>query len=144
LGYSSAAKLLSRESGYELEDTSVAAFRTSILEGQWDHAEALLFGRRRTQVSPLNGNDNNTPGSRNTNQDDPSNIHVAGIPLADNANQNEMLFLIRQQKYLELLEKKEINKALHVLRKELTPLHQHTARLHTLSGYVLEILPLAG
>jgi len=47
------------------------------------------------------------------------------------------LFLIRQQKYLELLEKRNVNKALIVLRKELTPLQVNLNRLYELSSYLM-------
>jgi len=50
---------------------------------------------------------------------------------------NDCLFLIRQQKYLELLEKKNINKALNILRKELTPLQVNLNRLYELSSYLM-------
>ncbi|KAI8988700.1 WD40-repeat-containing domain protein [Pilobolus umbonatus] len=46
-------------------------------------------------------------------------------------------FLIRQQKFLELLEDNETMNALHVLRTEITPLNQNTERLHQLSSLVL-------
>jgi hypothetical protein len=45
--------------------------------------------------------------------------------------------LIRQQKFLELLEKNETMKALYVLRSEITPLGQNTDRLHQLTSLVL-------
>jgi len=41
--------------------------------------------------------------------------------------------LIRQQKYLELLEARQIKKALIVLRNELAPLEFNSERLHSLS-----------
>jgi WD40 repeat protein len=50
---------------------------------------------------------------------------------------NECLFLIRQQKYLELLEKRKVNNALIVLRKELTPLQVNLNRLYELSSYLM-------
>ncbi|OUM59220.1 hypothetical protein PIROE2DRAFT_47282, partial [Piromyces sp. E2] len=50
---------------------------------------------------------------------------------------NQCLFLIRQQKYLELLEQGKINKALIVLRKELTPLQVNLNRLYQLSSYLM-------
>jgi hypothetical protein len=46
-------------------------------------------------------------------------------------------FLIRQQKFLELLEKNETMQALYVLRNEITPLGENTDRLHQLSSLVL-------
>ncbi|KAI8138505.1 WD40-repeat-containing domain protein [Fennellomyces sp. T-0311] len=45
-------------------------------------------------------------------------------------------FLIRQQKFLELLEAQKTMKALHVLRNELTPLGQSVERLHQLSSLI--------
>ncbi|KAI8099426.1 WD40-repeat-containing domain protein [Halteromyces radiatus] len=46
-------------------------------------------------------------------------------------------FLIREQRYLELLEAKNTMKALQVLRQELTPLGQDVHRLHQLSSLIL-------
>jgi len=50
---------------------------------------------------------------------------------------NDCLFLIRQQKYLELLINGKINKALLVLRKQLTPLQVNLTRLYELSSYLM-------
>ncbi|ORX43103.1 WD40 repeat-like protein [Piromyces finnis] len=50
---------------------------------------------------------------------------------------NQCLFLIRQQKYLELLEHGNVNKALIVLRKELTPLQVNLNKLYELSNYLM-------
>lgn len=46
-------------------------------------------------------------------------------------------FLIRQQKYLELLETRHIKKALIVLRNELAPLDFNSERLHSLSSFMM-------
>ena len=48
-------------------------------------------------------------------------------------NPQELLFYMRQQKFLELLEVKDITKALSVLRTELTPLNQSEDKLHSLA-----------
>ncbi|CAD0111970.1 unnamed protein product [Aureobasidium uvarum] len=109
LGYQSTALKLSQESGYELEVPSVAAFRTAVQNGHWDEAEALLFGDATRD----------------------------GLPLCEGAKRDDMVFLIRQQKYLELLELRQLSKALMVLRQELTPLRQDVARLHTLSSLIM-------
>ncbi|KAG0186292.1 hypothetical protein DFQ28_008058 [Apophysomyces sp. BC1034] len=45
-------------------------------------------------------------------------------------------FLVRQQKFLELLESRKTMKALHVLRNELTPMELNVERLHELSRQV--------
>ncbi|TFK30111.1 WD repeat-containing protein [Coprinopsis marcescibilis] len=46
-------------------------------------------------------------------------------------------FLIKQQKYLELLEARKTNAALHVLRDELAPLNVDSDHLHTLSSLIM-------
>jgi hypothetical protein len=131
LGYHQSARSLSKESGYELEGPEVAAFRHAVLHGEWADAEALLFGdSSQDSVGGVSlqrtgkGIDYREWGSSGS----------GGLTLAEEANKDEMLFWLRQQKYLELLEKKDLGRALMVLRQELTPLgHQDTNRLHHLS-----------
>ncbi|TPX33339.1 hypothetical protein SmJEL517_g03751 [Synchytrium microbalum] len=53
-----------------------------------------------------------------------------------NAQQN-VLFLLRRQKYLESLEKRDMKKALIVLRNELTPLTATAPRLHLLTSFLM-------
>lgn len=139
LGYRDAAKQLSRESGYELEIPSVAAFRSAVLSGEWDEAEALLLGTDALEldggVSLGNGHgwskaDRLSGGSQNGSS-------RRGLPLAEGANLTLLKFLLRQQKYLELLEKRDLKSALDVLRSELTPLRTDTGRLHFLSSLVM-------
>lgn len=113
LGYNGAAGTLSQESGYDLESTAVAAFRNAVLQGEWTEAEELLFG-----------------GST---EEGGASIHVNGLILRDGVDKNFMRFWIRQQKFLELLEQKDMGRAINVLRSELTPLYQDTAKLHFLS-----------
>lgn len=121
LGYHGAAGRLGEESGYELESPSVAAFRHAVLHGEWLEAESLLFGSSPSDegggVSISNGH---SPRHR-------------GLVLAEGADASELKFRMRQQKYLELLEKRELEIALTVLRQELTPLHRDQAKLHGLS-----------
>lgn len=115
LGYSGAAESLSEESGYQLETEAVAVFRSAVLDGQWSEAEyilALSFDpQQRTEEHP----------------------NRQKLVLAENANKNEMLFYLRQQKFLELLEARDLGAALAVLRTELTPLNYDIGRLHALS-----------
>jgi len=124
LGYRDAANSLSRESGYEVETPSVAAFRYAVLQGEWAEAEALLFGSDGAQdgggVSISNGD------SR----------HHEGLRFAENADQDELRFRMREQKYLEMLEERDLGGALMVLRQELKPLNQDTSKLHELSRWV--------
>lgn len=62
---------------------------------------------------------------------------LSQIPLISSSNQLKVQFLIRQQKFLELLEQSQVMQALHVLRSEITPLGQNTERLHLLTSLVL-------
>lgn len=117
MGYRAAAESVSRDSGFELESPTVAAFRNSVLCGQWHDAEELLFGATITgDRTSSNGN---------------------GLVLAQGADRNIMRFWIRQQKFLELLEQGQTNKALAVLRLELTPLYQDQQKVHFLSGLLM-------
>jgi WD repeat-containing protein 26 len=58
------------------------------------------------------------------------------IPLQDNASQEQALFLIREQKFLEALEDKNFTVALNILRTELSPLNIDTEKVHNLSRYL--------
>ncbi|KAF9913502.1 hypothetical protein BX616_009948, partial [Lobosporangium transversale] len=51
----------------------------------------------------------------------------------DPAHHVSVKFLIREQKFLELLEARQIKNALIVLRSELTPLNHNMERVHTLT-----------
>ena len=124
LGYRESAERLVQESGYEFESGSVAAFRSAVLQGQWLEAESILFGPLPSDpgggVSIMNGD------SRN----------IDGLLLADGVDKDDIKFRIRRQKYLELLEERNLAGALLVLRQELTPLHREVGQLHILSRYV--------
>ncbi|KAI1809053.1 WD40-repeat-containing domain protein [Poronia punctata] len=117
LGFDTAAEIVSKASGYELENPTVSSFRAAILAGRWSEAEKLLDW----MVSPVEASDNGD----------------SGLVLADGADRNMMRFCIRQQKYLELLEQKDHTQALTVLRTELTPLHQNHSQVHFLSSLIM-------
>lgn len=133
LGYHSAAGALCKESGFQLEGPTVASFRSSVLTGDWNEAEELLFGTSTYEGGGigLDSSYNSKPWGKSRSR--PTSQYSGGLTLAEGANRNEMLFWMKQQKYLELLERRELGKALTVLRQELTPLHQDVGRLHTLS-----------
>ncbi|KAF2753983.1 WD40 repeat-like protein [Pseudovirgaria hyperparasitica] len=138
LGYHNAAESLISESGYELEGPTVAAFRSAVLGGEWAEAEALLFGLHSDGVSlyedgPPLGKSNGKAAKSSWY----SKNYTKGLTLAESADKNEMRFWMRQQKYLELLEQRDIGAALMVLRQELTPLHQDVSRLHSLSSLMM-------
>ncbi|KAH8881530.1 WD domain-containing protein [Thozetella sp. PMI_491] len=117
MGYSEAAQSVSRDSGYDLESPTVAAFRAAVLDGAWSRAEELLAGALVIGESQQSGN---------------------GLVLAPGADRNIMRIWLRQQKFLELLERRESSRALVVLRSELTPLcaEQHQ-KLHFLSSLLM-------
>lgn len=121
LGYDGAATLLSKESGYQLESPAVATFRNAVLEGRWTEAEHILV-----QSFYPDG------GGRGGNSIDQGVIKEK-LVLVEHAQKNEMLFYLRQQKFLELLEARDLAAALIVLRHELTPLNYDIGRLHALS-----------
>lgn len=120
LGYNESASLLSSESGYELETSGVATFRSAVLGGKWPEAERILIQSFRNA------------GSQQVDRKSPQEETLV---LAEEADRNEMLFYLRQQKFLELLEARDLPAALNVLRQELTPLNFDVERLHALSRY---------
>ncbi|MCJ1224496.1 hypothetical protein MMC12_001141 [Toensbergia leucococca] len=125
LGYHEAANRLSQESGYEVESPSVAAFRHAVLQGEWSEAESLLFGSYTSDEG----------GGVSISNGDPH--YHQGLTLAQSADRDELKFKMREQKYLELLEERDLGNALMVLRQELTPLHQDTGKLHSLSSLIV-------
>lgn len=144
LGYRGAAEQLSRESGYELEIPSVAAFRNAVLAGEWEEAESLLFGADSSELDGggvLAGNGHSSNASwRKSNAalsyGSQNGTSRQGLPLAEGADVTSLRFYLRQQKYLELLERRNLTAALTVLRTELTPLKTDVGRLHFLSRCV--------
>ena len=119
MGYQGAAASVSRDSGYVLESSTVADFRTSVLDGAWGRAEELLSGAVSAGASQQLGLGN-------------------GLVLAPGADRNIMRIWIRQQKFLELLERRETSRALTVLRGELTPLcSEQYQKVHFLSSLLM-------
>lgn len=133
LGYHGAAGALCKESGFQLEGPTVASFRSSVLKGDWVEAEDLLFGRESYDNGGGIDLDASYSKSWGKSRSRANSQRSGGLTLAEGANREEMLFWMKQQKYLELLEQRELGKALTVLRQELTPLHQDVGRLHALS-----------
>ncbi|KAL5355646.1 WD40-repeat-containing domain protein [Aspergillus floccosus] len=125
LGYNGAATLLSKESGYQLESPAVATFRSAVLEGRWAEAERILIN----SFYPDGGGRTSSSGD--------STPVKERLVLVENAELNEMLFYLRQQKFLELLDARDLGAALMVLRHELTPLNYDIGRLHALSSLLM-------
>lgn len=136
LGYQESAKTLTKESGFELEGPTVAAFRQSVLSGDWTEAESLLFGSDHDVAGGVS-----IPGSLGARSIDSALKNyrgfTPGLALNEGANKDQMLFWLRQQKYLELLEKRDIPRALQVLRNELRPLQHDVEQLHALSSLMM-------
>jgi WD repeat-containing protein 26 len=123
MGYTSSARFLSEESGYEVESPRIVHFRNAIIEGQWQKAEEILFGTY---------DDDQDEGSGG-----PINENSDGLVLAEGADRDQMLFWIRKQKFVELLFQRNLAQALMVLRQELTPLNHDIQQLHYLSGLLM-------
>lgn len=111
MGYTSTAETLTKESGFELESPTVAAFRSAVLEGRWAEVEDLLL-----------------------HQKDESE---AGLVLGNDAPIALIKFWIREQKFLELLEARDISSAVICLRSEITPVNPGMHTLHTLSSLLM-------
>ncbi|EUC40549.1 glycoside hydrolase family 1 protein [Bipolaris oryzae ATCC 44560] len=137
LGYHNAASALCKESGFQLEGPTVAAFRSSVLNGDWEEAEELLFGSNANDNGGGVGLDASYGKPWGKSRSKSGSRQSAGLTLAEGANREVMLFWLKQQKYLELLERRDLSKALQVLRQELTPLHQDVGRLHALSAFMM-------
>lgn len=142
LGYGSSATTLSRESGFELETPHASAFRNAVLNGEWPRAELLLWSRgpQHSNAAAASQSENGIQARGQdqvleSNGSSDGSSHADSLALAPGAVLNELLFLIRQQKYLELLESRDLTGALMVLRQELTPLHVAERQLPFLSRY---------
>lgn len=105
---------LQQESGYALETSQVQTFRSAVLAGEWAIVESLL------------------PDLLSISKDQQS-------PQSPDQTHKEMLFAIREQKYLEALELKNTKRALHILRNELAvlALSSRANRLHELSSFIM-------
>jgi len=132
LGYESSAQSLSRESGYDLETPFASAFRLAVVEGDWAEAESLIINAEGGYCDVLTDTRNGQLGAPSGAQ---AGAGRKALLLAADASIEQMLFEIREQKYLELLEKRDLGAALMVLRQELQPLQQDERHLHALSRY---------
>ena len=111
----------------------MASFRSSVLEGDWALAEELLFGSDPYDGGGGVGLDVAYGKQWAKSKSRPNSQYPGGLMLVEEADRHELLFWMKQQKYLELLERRDLGKALTVLRQELTPLHQDVGKLHALS-----------
>lgn len=132
LGYANSANSLIKESGCEVETANVAEFKNAILQGRWDDAELLILGPDAYSGEPHS----EWVAKSNRLRERVPKWQGKGLALLESANHVEMLFWIRQQKYLELLEARDLSSALITLRQQLTRHSQslNMDRLHFLGG----------
>ncbi|OZJ06122.1 hypothetical protein BZG36_01055 [Bifiguratus adelaidae] len=112
MGYSQSASILEEESGYLEETPSVVQFREAVLDGDWDKVETLV---------------------EKFQQEGDEDDQVDGEPDSGKL----VKFVIRQQKYLELIEAGHVEGALRVLQYELTPLGVAIDKVHALSSLMM-------
>lgn len=96
----------------------MAAFREAVVQGRWSAAEEILLTARSAEKARFS-----------------DKISSQGMVLAETAERGDMLFALRKQKFLELLEQRELGEALLVLRQEITPLDHDVGQLHALTRF---------
>ena len=109
--------LLQQESGFQLENHWVSSLRSSIMDGRWPEAELAVMNLR-------NGG---------------KGVEVSASVLDDASR--KLLFLIRKQRYIELLLLRQKKQALHVLRADIAALNCDSAELHELTSWLMESVP---
>lgn len=124
MGYQDAAESVSQDSGYKLESPTVSAFRSAILGGSWAEAEVLLDGAViQGQTGGRDGDDSGGDGN--------------GLVLAAGSETTSMKFCIREQKFLELLEGRATQFALHIMQNQLTPLTRDLSKIRHLASLLM-------
>ncbi len=126
--------MLQVESGYSLSSQPAIDFQAAVLGGRWAEALSLLpdlglpSNSQPAQQAATSSSSSIASGKTKARSSD--GVHSGSR--ADRAK-----FLISEQKYLELLETGQQNRALVVLRKELTPVIRDKDVLRDLSGYMV-------
>jgi hypothetical protein len=92
-------------------------------------------GFGRGGLTPSGSLDTGFAAASNSYDDIPSDSQVE--PSAEDTIGRQAIFKIYEQKYFELLELEQQNRALSVLRHQLAPIAAESDRLHALSRYVL-------
>ncbi|KAA1102672.1 hypothetical protein PGTUg99_030082 [Puccinia graminis f. sp. tritici] len=122
IGYPAAAMTLEVESGFSLDPSpEITSFRQNVLNGKWLEVDELLqkeylkyCDHSQISSSPLSPVYNKHDSCDNRIAKSLFGVDVHVLKLAR--------FLVIQEKYLELLESRQIRKALVVLRSEIAPL----------------------
>ncbi|OAV88145.1 hypothetical protein PTTG_07615 [Puccinia triticina 1-1 BBBD Race 1] len=125
IGYPAAAMTLEVESGFSLDPSpEITSFRQNVLNGKWREVDALLLREYlrysdQSDHAPINP----SPLSPVFNKHDSCDSRIAQSLFGVDAHVLKLArFLVIQEKYLELLESRQIRKALVVLRSEIAPL----------------------
>lgn len=124
MGYKDAAESVGRDSGIDLENPTVAAFKDAVLEGEWTRAEQLVDEATFANI-----------------EEDRESSYANGLVLASGASKDEMRLHIRRQKFLELIQLRrpgDLERALGVLQTELVPLlRDQPETLRPLAGFLM-------
>ncbi|WAQ85831.1 hypothetical protein PtA15_6A460 [Puccinia triticina] len=120
-----AAMTLEVESGFSLDPSpEITSFRQNVLNGKWREVDALLLREYlRYSDQSDDAHINPSPLSPVFNKHDSCDSRIAQSLFGVDAHVLKLArFLVIQEKYLELLESRQIRKALVVLRSEIAPL----------------------
>jgi WD40 repeat protein len=118
LGYPDVARHLEKASGVDLHSQRVQNLQQGCLSGKWKEVIDLMD----QQKEDLFGISNRS-----------SNMPLSTTFLVEERVQKAK-FLVLEQKYLECLSLGDVQKALHCLREEITPLGINMQRLHELAS----------
>ncbi|PWY99523.1 WD40 repeat-like protein [Testicularia cyperi] len=147
LGYESTARALEGESGITLEHPSITAFRSAVLNGDWKNAERLLIdglsyaARRMYATRPASSATPSSSAAAAATEAPTAELLDSVLVRPDLVSLGTIRFMLQKQRYLELLEARQTNKALGVLRERLTPHSSDMAQLHLLSSLVVSATP---
>ncbi|PLW22054.1 hypothetical protein PCASD_19446 [Puccinia coronata f. sp. avenae] len=139
IGYPAAAMTLEVESGFTLDPSpEITSFRQNILSGNWLAVNELL---QREYLKYCDPPDQNEPTSCQLsptyNKHESCDSRIAKSLFGVDAHVLKLaIFLVMQEKYLELLESRQIRKALVVLRSEIAPLVSPPNPNDTISNHI--------
>ncbi|KAI9625489.1 hypothetical protein H4Q26_016287 [Puccinia striiformis f. sp. tritici PST-130] len=123
IGYPAAAMTLEVESGFTLDPSpEISSFRQNVLNGKWIQVDELLQREYSNLHRPSSTNNSSPTSPIHKLASDSDSRITKSLFGVDPHILKLARFLIIQEKYLELLESRQIRKALVVLRNEIAPL----------------------
>lgn len=117
VGLEQSADMLMKESGYHDDHPAATMLKKHIMQGHWLKADSNLNEIVKVQKE------------------------LVGCDSTFQSNLNEVKFMLREQRYLELLEDERILDALHILQNELTPIQRDSDRVHKLASHLMCLTP---